>query len=228
MSDANDPQPRGRLEQLERLLRLCEREMKLLAFELHDGPVQHLVAALMHLEAAAARMTGNAEQIPASLQQGTHLVRAALQNVRHILEGIRPAALDAGGLSGAIRDLVTAEVDNGLQIQLDLALTADRLLPSLESAAYRIVQEALRNVRRHSGVTRAEVALRIQQEQLEIVVRDRGQGFDPARVAPDRLGLRGIRERARLFEGTATIDSRPGQGTCVHVLLPLRDRLLLD
>jgi signal transduction histidine kinase len=88
---------------------------------------------------------------------------------------------------------------------------------------FRIVQEAVTNVRRHSGSERAEVRLNQVADRLEIVVQDWGAGFDPAQVEKDRLGLKGIRQRVRLLGGRAEVDSRPGKGTRLVVELPLAD-----
>jgi signal transduction histidine kinase len=96
-----------------------------------------------------------------------------------------------------------------------------RLDPDLENAVFRIVQEALTNVERHSGADEGEVDLSERDGRLRIEVRDRGVGFDPLAVSDGRFGLEGVQERARLAGGTASIESAPGKGTRVVVDLPI-------
>ena len=98
----------------------------------------------------------------------------------------------------------------------------NRLTPLLEGGIFRIVQEALANVQRHSASPRAEVRLWHEDNRVFLEVRDWGVGFDPEQVTEHRLGLRGIRERARPLRGNAEVeDGRPGKGTCVRVELPI-------
>src|SRR4029079_13229191 len=96
-----------------------------------------------------------------------------------------------------------------------------RLAPSLENMIFRIVQEALTNVRLHSQSQRARVELTADGDRLRVLVRDWGIGFDPRAVACDRFGLQGIVQRARLMNSQAVIDSTPGQGTTIVVDLPV-------
>ncbi len=91
----------------------------------------------------------------------------------------------------------------------------------MENAIYRIVQEGLTNACRHSKSQRVRVELMQRGDLLQIKVQDWGEGFDPARVDADRFGLEGIRQRARLLGGSASVESTPGQGTCLAVELPL-------
>jgi two-component system sensor histidine kinase UhpB len=109
----------------------------------------------------------------------------------------------------------------GLSIEFRHDVQFRRLKPIWEGTLYRIVQEALANVRRHARTDRAEVELTQRGDRLRLAVRDRGVGFDVAAADGGRFGLRGIRERARLLEGHAEIHSAPGQGTEVVVDLPV-------
>jgi len=103
----------------------------------------------------------------------------------------------------------------------DLKNSPSSLAPPLEAAVFRVVQEALVNSLRHARSDRIKVHLVQRDEQLAIEVSDRGVGFDPTHVSRNSFGLEGIRQRARLFNGHAEIDSRPGRGTRITVLLPL-------
>ena len=97
--------------------------------------------------------------------------------------------------------------------------------PHLDAVVYRIVQESLNNVWRHSKSKKARVELMADTEQVAVTVRDWGEGFDPEHVDERRFGLTSIRERARLFGGLVTIESEPSQGTTVSVKLPLVERI---
>jgi two-component system sensor histidine kinase DegS len=131
--------------------------------------------------------------------------------------------IDERGIVEAIRFLVAKEhVQSELEVHFQHDVGFDRLDPLLEGTLFRIVQEALNNVKRHSGVAKAEVQL-VQSRDLLLIVRDQGCGFDPEAVPEDRYGVRGMCERARLFGGAAVVNSRVGQGTCVEVRLPLTD-----
>lgn len=210
---------------MRQLLDLCERERKLVAYELHDGCVQELVAAAMHLEVGLDRWD-DSPAARAAVEEGLRLVRAGLAEVRRVMQGIRPPSLERGGLRAAIEQLASEWQAAGLAVQLDLHLIHERLVPTLESAVYRILQEAVHNAQRHSGTTLVQVAVRETEGALELRVEDAGCGFTVAEVPASCYGLRGIRERAQLFGGQAAIDSQPGKGTRVFVSLPLRDYLL--
>jgi len=139
---------------------------------------------------------------------------------RQFVHGLRPPGLEESGLAKAIEHLIADQPPGGPSIQWDVQVPSDRLEPLLEGAIYRIVQESLTNLRRHSRSDRARIRLTQRGDQLELEIQDWGVGFDPAAVEPKRLGLRGIRERARLLGGRALVDSAPGKGTRVLVHLP--------
>lgn len=139
-----------------------------------------------------------------------------------MISELRPPILDEQGMIGSLEYLVAEQLQkSGCRIRFHHDVTFDRLSPLLEQAMFRIVQEALNNVIRHSSAEEAEVNLSQSGQRIRIEIRDRGVGFDLAGVPADRFGLRGITERARLFGGTATIDSRPGKGTRIVVEVPI-------
>jgi signal transduction histidine kinase len=108
-----------------------------------------------------------------------------------------------------------------LVVKIEEDVEFDRLEHMLESAIFRIVQESLTNVKRHSGAGRARVTLKESHGLIQIEIVDRGTGFDPKLVPNDRFGLRGIRERAWMFGGNVKVESAPGQGTRIKVELPV-------
>jgi PAS domain S-box-containing protein len=206
-------------EFLRRLLDLQERDRQLVAYEIHDGLVQEMTGALMHLE--AFKHADDLQQREREFDRGARLLREAVNEARRLISGLRPPVLDEMGIIAAIEYLINEIRPDAGEIEFVHRTTFDRLVPALESAIFRIVQEALNNVRKHSQSARARVELYENGNMLRLIVRDWGRGFDPKLVSRDRFGLQGIRQRARLLGTTAVIDSTPGKGTVITVDLPL-------
>jgi signal transduction histidine kinase len=130
--------------------------------------------------------------------------------------------LDEMGLVPALTYLVDDIQKTGTPLaEFTHSVQFDRLASPLETAVFRIVQEGLANVQRHSNSPRVRVAMVQQGDRIRVEVEDWGIGFDPEKVQPNCFGLEGIRQRARLLGGSATIDSAPGKGTRITVDLPL-------
>jgi PAS domain S-box-containing protein len=207
---------------LRRLLDMHERDRQLVAFEIHDGLAQPITAALMQLEASLRDL---GEEYPQTALQrcedGLALLRASMHEARRLMGGLRPSVLDEFGVVSAINNLIADSCsDDGPEIEYEHKVEFDRLAVPLETAVFRIAQEGLANALEHSQSDRIRVRLVQKGRQLRIEVRDWGVGFDPKAVEPNRFGLEGIRERARLFGGEATIDTFLGRGTSVTVDLP--------
>jgi signal transduction histidine kinase len=153
------------------------------------------------------------------------VLRQVLAQTRRFMSGMRPHMLDELGVVAAVDHLICEQRMAGeARIEFECSVTFGRLAPPLETAIFRIVQEGLTNAQRHSQSDRILVELRQDDNRLDILVRDWGVGFDPAGAPQDRFGLEGIRERAAAMEGTAAIESKPGQGARIHVNLPLVPR----
>ena len=210
---------------LKRLIDLQERERQFVAYEIHDGLAQYLTGSLMHLEACNAAAAGDAAFNRHDFERGVSLLRTAVSEARRLISGLRPPILDEAGIVAAVEYLVNESRYVLPELTYQHETTFERLTPQLECAVFRIVQEALTNVRRHSQSTRAAVELVEKEGILRIEIRDWGVGFDPHQVREERFGLQGIRERARLLGGFAKIDSAPGQGTRVTVEFPLAGEL---
>src|SRR5690606_18193193 len=113
-----------------------------------------------------------------------------------------------------------------ITMEASIDVHSERLVPTIETAAFRSLQEALTNAERYSQASRVRVRVTEHDDCLELEIEDDGVGFDRTRVPPDRFGLRGITERAELVGGRAEIDSAVGRGTRIHVTLPLADHML--
>jgi PAS domain S-box-containing protein len=205
---------------LRRLLKIQERERQLVSYEIHDGLAQYLAGAMMHLEACEHGLSGSGEN--RELREGLRLLRAAADEARRLISGLRPPALDELGIIDAVETLVADARAEVARVEFTHSLPARRLQPDVETTMFRIVQESLSNVRRHARA--GSVSVRLEQHgenNVRIVVKDDGIGFDPVTVADDRFGIEGIRQRAWLLGGEPLITSSPGRGTTVTVTLPI-------
>lgn len=214
---------RYRLEQLSRrLVEVQETERRTLARDLHDELGQQLTALKLLLESSPglppAQMLHRVQEAHARTNQLQGLVR-------HMSLDLRPTMLDDLGLVPALLWLFDRRSGlSNLDIQLRHQSVEDvRFPPEIETAAYRIVQEAITNVARHAGVGAATVRLWASAETLSVQVEDKGRGFDAeaALAATTSSGLSGMRERAALLGGQLTLESTPGAGTTLTAELPI-------
>ena len=159
------------------------------------------------------------------LDRALGLVQQTVMEARRVIEGLRPASLDAYGLSTAIRLEVEELRSKGWDVGYEDALGDARLPAEVETALYRVAQEALTNTRKHAGTTRAQVKLTRLPAKIRLEVRDFGRGFDPSTPTTndpgERVGLIGMRERVALFGGKLEIRSEPGAGTSAIAEVPL-------
>ncbi len=202
-----------------RLLRVQEDERRALAQELHDQIGQLLTGLRFQLE--AARDAAASPPLTEALTTTGELLRS----VRELTLQLRPRMLDDLGLRPALEwQARLFQHQTGIEVELESSLPEGRFAPELETTVFRLVQEALTNVARHSGARRAVVTVTADDEALQAEVSDRGRGFDAAAALArrDSLGLAGLAERVRLAGGTLEIVSTPGQGTRVHAGFPLR------
>jgi signal transduction histidine kinase len=203
------------------MLRGQEEERSRLSRELHDQTGQALTALLLGLN-AARRATG-LDEAKAALADLDDVVREALADVRSIAVRLRPAALDELGLAAALERLASSAADGtGAEVAVTTTLATDERLPTeIETAVYRIVQEAVGNALRHGGAGRVDVTVVTRPDAVIASVEDDGCGFDPVAVRHGRLGLVGMRERAALFGGRLAVESSPGRGAAITAELPL-------
>ncbi|HEX2080382.1 MAG TPA: sensor histidine kinase [Longimicrobium sp.] len=206
-------------------LNAAEEERKRIARELHDETAQLLAALLIRIR--VVKQASDPQAVDALLEDMRREIGQALEGVRRFARGLRPPALDELGLIPAIESHVRSirEIT-----EIDLTLDADaaaggELPPEASLAVYRIVQEAMSNVVRHSGATRAAVRVGREPDRLVVTVEDDGHGFDvgAVRAAGRGLGLFGMGERAAYLGGRVDVQSAPGTGTRVRAEIPLGD-----
>jgi signal transduction histidine kinase len=206
-------------------IEVAERERARWARELHDETLQGLGALRVRL--AASLRQGRPEKVDAAVREAVAQIEDEIANLRSLITELRPAALDELGLGAAIESLAENHAAaTELDVHLDLALAHEdgvapkRLERDLESAIYRVIQEALTNVAKHADADGVWIEVAEDSDSLLIVVRDDGSGFD----MNDRgrgFGLVGIRERIALQGGSLAIVSSPGAGTEVRGRIPL-------
>jgi signal transduction histidine kinase len=167
-------------------------------------------------------LAAGGEQLERAVADATTHIEDQIAALRALIADLRPAVLDELGLEPAIETLASrVAVIEGIAVHPDLARTGPRLAPEIESTLYRLVQESLTNVGKHSRADNAWVTLRDGDGVVTVEVRDDGGGFDPG--APGGgFGLTGMRERAALAGGTIEISSEPGGGTRVVATVPAR------
>lgn len=203
-----------------------EDERKRIARELHDSTSQSLTSLLIGLRALADR--DGTPEVRLQVEELRGVVGRTLEELHTLARQLRPSVLDDLGLAEAMRRYVAdCHARGGIAIDLALLGLADRRLPpEVETALYRIVQEALTNIIRHAGAQTASVCIERRLSSVRAIIEDDGCGFEPAAIPPEgHLGVHGIRERAELLGGTLTIESEPGHGTSLFVELPLATSL---
>jgi two-component system sensor histidine kinase UhpB len=207
-----------RREATGRVLRAQEAERLRIAQELHDQVGQELTAVLLGLSRISSQAPSCLEESVLALQD---VVRDSLEDVRRIAIELRPEALDDLGLPSALAVLADRFAQQlGLEIREDLPPSVPPLAPDVELVAYRVAQEALTNVARHSASSRAELTLDCDPDRLLLTVRDDGLGLAPGH-SPG-TGMRGMRERATLIGARLEIGNRDsGSGCEVRLEVPL-------
>ena len=212
-----------------RLVESQETERRHIARELHDEVGQTLTVAEMNLQ--AAMQSSRAASLSRRLKESLQAVGRVLEQVRDLSLNLHPSVLDDLGLESALRWYTNRQAElSGLQAEFHADALEDRLEPMIETACFRVAQEALTNVVRHAHARKLSVELRRQNEHCHLIVRDDGAGFEVAAlreraVQGASLGLLSMEERATLVGGGLELKSAPGQGTEVHAWFPLRWRV---
>jgi signal transduction histidine kinase len=216
-----------RLQDLVRRLQVAqEEERRRVAYEIHDGLAQVAASAHQHLQTFADLHVPESQAERADLDRTVDLVQRTVREARRLIAGLRPTVLDDFGLATAIRLEVEVLQGEGWQVSYDEDLGDQRLPSQIETALYRVAQEALTNVRKHAGRARVAVTLDRDDGSIRLQVRDWGRGFDAAgrdsRARPgERVGLLSMQERVALLRGRCTVTSHTGEGTRVVAMVPL-------
>jgi len=206
------------------LLEAQETERRRIATDLHDQIGQSLTALKVNLQSLRRSQPGQANV--AHWTTCLTLLDQVIQQVRDLSRNLRPSVLDDLGLIPALQWLLKSQVNGGLNAYLETNLGQERLPPHIETAVFRIVQEAANNCLKHAGASRLEVRIRATEDTLVVDIEDDGRGFDVERALQraargHSLGLLGMQERVLLLNGQIQIESERGKGTRIHLEIPL-------
>lgn len=210
------------------LLQSQDEERAWVAREVHDDVAQR-IAVLRHeldlFKRDAGAPGAATPPDPRRLDGIAHEIEDLGVAVRRLAHRLHPATLDQGDLRLALEQLAEdARRAYGITVQFEVGMVPDLRSSGLALVVFRIGQESIRNIARHAATATAFVAIKIENGQLVMTIRDDGKGFDPTRTGHSGLGLLSMQERAGLAGGRTAVTSAPGKGTTVHVTLPLRGR----
>src|SRR3989441_108822 len=207
-----------------RLISVQEEQLRRLSRELHDELGQSLTAVSSYLWLLERKLPPDLGELRTRAGEARHLVAKTLGEMRELSQLLRPPGLDLYGLAGSLE--AHLEAFRGRH-QIATKFTAEglpeRLPEEIETAVYRIIQEALTNVARHAHAKRVWVGLTGEGDELRLEVRDDGVGLPAENGAsrPSGIGLIGIRERVRALGGTVSLSSGPGGGACLRARVPM-------
>jgi signal transduction histidine kinase len=210
-----------------RVLQVQEQERRRVAMELHDELGQSLTAIKINLQ-LGERFKDKAP--PDLYEDNLRIVEDALQQVRTLATALRPSMLDDLGLAPALKWLAEqSAIRGGFELSFHHERSLERLSSEIETACFRIVQEALTNITRHAQARQVDISLRREADEMVLVVRDDGRGFDPIamreRAATGAsLGVLGMQERATLVDGRFEISSQLGGGSTIELRCPWRSQ----
>jgi len=207
-------------------------ERNRLAREIHDTLAQGLTAIALQLETAEALLDGpgtesDIQRIRQTVDQALALTRANLEEARRSVLDLRAAPLEGRTLAQALTTLAMQQEQAQRNLRVKFDVTGEnRLLPvHVEAGLYRIAQEALTNVARHAEARRVRLRLATLPDRVQLIVQDDGRGFDLSQTRSDRYGLIGMNERAKLLGGRLDVQSSPGAGTRIEVVIPLERKV---
>jgi two-component system sensor histidine kinase UhpB len=204
-----------------------EDERKRIARELHDDTSGALARVLLNIEMCEELVPDGWRELREKMRGTRILAEQTLENVRKMIFGLRPTLLDDLGLAAAVRWYAKSNLEPlGIQVQFEASNDLGRASATLETAMFRIAQEAITNVLRHAEARHVNIQLVRTLTHLALIVQDDGCGFDARAAAHEavtdqRWGLFGVRERVALLGGTFDIESSVGKGTALKVELPI-------
>ena len=213
---------------LQQITRAQEEERERIARELHDDTVQYLVVLARQLDDLANSSKSMSKEDKAYLENLRQQTNSIMDGVRRLSHDLRPATLDRLGLVAALEWLASSmEKLSGIDVKVEKSGTERRLPGEVELVMFRIAQEALSNVRRHSRANNAEVMVEFDDKKVRMTIRDNGRGFALPEKVDDllkkgKLGLAGMQERIQLLNGSLKIESQPGKGTTVVIEAPIQ------
>jgi two-component system sensor histidine kinase UhpB len=208
-------------------LQAQEDERKRIARTLHDETGQMLTMLIFHLERLEEQINGIDGAVRVKLAEMRQLAKQSLESLRRIVYGLRPTILDDLGLVAAVRSYARTHLESA-GIKYEFICPSETLILSarLTTTLFRIIQEAINNIVRHSGANSVSITLLFTDHEVSLKIIDNGRGFLTDQDSTDWIrqghwGLAGIQERVELVDGRLKIDSEPGKGTNIQVIIPI-------
>lgn len=203
-----------------------EFERRKIARELHDGPAQSLASMLIRLDLLSHFWQKEPERAMQEVEEVRKMGQSSLADVRRIMFDLKPTLLHEEGFISTLQEYFSDyEIKYNFAVDLVVFGKWRKNDMSMEIALFRLIQEALTNVRKHAGVNQAIVKIESQDDVLTVVIKDKGKGFDlnEAREKKESYGILGMKERVELFGGNIEIFSSPGDGTQVVITVPVKE-----
>jgi signal transduction histidine kinase len=213
---------RGQL--LEKLISAQEEERRRIARELHDEAGQALTMIMTNLGRAIDELPGDRAEAKETLSQLRSLAERALEDLRKLIYDLRPEVLDRLGLVPALRSYAKSYLENqNIKVRFHFLGLKHRIPPQVEVTLFRVIQETITNIVRHSGASMVDIQVVATNSAVTATIHDNGKGFDveTALQSPQSWGLRGIQERVAIVGGELRIESTAEQGTRIQVQIPL-------
>lgn len=217
------------------ILEAQESERMRIARDLHDGPTQHMASVVMRMDLCKMLVRKDLDEGLKEIDYLKESVRDALKEMRSILFNLKPASLEELGLNQSICDMVKSNLENqGVTVKFDLMDMKDEIENIIQVAVYRIVQEIINNIRKHSKACEVLLKLSLDEKYINISIEDNGIGFDikevlkDVRVSRASFGLLGIIDRVKGLKGDINMFSKKGLGTSYKIKLPKNREVLQD
>jgi PAS domain S-box-containing protein len=205
-----------------RLITVQEEERRRIARELHDDIVQKVASLAINISMVKKRLPASADSVIPDVEALQQRVFGLAGDIRQLSHQLHPAALEHAGLIAALKSFATEFSQlEGIGVKLTVPESNDAIPPDIAICVYRVVQESLRNVAKHSGSKAAEVVLAIEGTDLYLAIKDQGKGFDVQHARGSGLGMLSVEERVRLCGGSIEIISELNRGTALTVRFPL-------
>jgi signal transduction histidine kinase len=212
---------------LKKVVNTAENERLRLSLDLHDGPIQTIVASQLELKTCSLYVSRNRlDEAEAKMESTMKTLGESVRDLRRIVRDLNPPSVSEQGLIAGIEEYVSSvEKNDGIECQFDVNDPGGMLDTSMEKGIYYVIREALTNVRKHSGASKVNVSIKTDNGKLTVTIADNGHGFDISTADLEsedgHIGIRSMRERIKIMNGSLSIESEPGEGTVVTLIVPI-------
>ncbi|HEX8515568.1 MAG TPA: sensor histidine kinase [Bacteroidia bacterium] len=199
-----------------------ENERTRIARELHDGIGQQLSAVKLNLSSLESTLDKKDAEQAIFMKNALEMINDSVKEVRAVSHSMMPNALLKSGLASAVREFLNRISHSGkIKIELEISGLNERLESVIESILFRVIQESVNNIIKHSGASIVNIQIIRYEDELNMMIEDNGKGFDPSSASAG-IGLKNIRSRIEFINGTVNFDSSPGKGTTISIEIPIK------